>query len=250
LSGLRVSYQHSAVSFQLGKRVVEQFCGRLRDEGFLYSFEVFTMIRIITIEREYGSGGGVIAEKVASRLGWKLWDQALTDVIALRLDCDRRTVEEREERKDPASYRLMKAFMHGSYEGSLNAPRLKMVDADCIREVTQQILMEVAETGNGVIVGRGSAYYLGSRRDAFHVFIYAPFEAKVRRLRALGKSEKEATELAETVDVGRAAFIKKYFKVDWPERHRFHLMVNSCIGDEVTVGTILETHARFEKQRT
>ncbi len=208
------------------------------------------MIRIITIEREFGSGGGVIAEKVATRLGWKLWDQLLTEEIARRMDCDCRAVEEHEERRDPAYYRLLKAFMRGSFEGSLNAPRLKMVDTDCVREVTQQILKEVAEDGNCVIVGRGSAYYLGGRRDAFHVFIYAPFEDKVRRLRALGKSEKEATELAETVDIDRAAFIKKYFNVEWPERHRFHLMVNSSLGDEVAVETILETHARFDKQRT
>ena len=208
------------------------------------------MIRIITIEREFGSGGGVIAEKVATRLGWKLWDQLLTEEIARRMDCDCRAVEEHEERRDPAYYRLLKAFMRGSFEGSLNAPRLRMVDTDCVREVTQQILKEVAEAGNCVIVGRGSAYYLGGRRDAFHVFIYAPFEDKVRRLRALGKSEKEATELAETVDIDRAAFIKKYFNVEWPERHRFHLMVNSSLGDEVAVETILETHARFDKQRT
>ncbi len=208
------------------------------------------MIRIITIEREFGSGGGVIAEKVATRLGWKLWDQLLTEEIARRMDCDCRAVEEHEERRDPAYYRLLKAFMRGSFEGSLNAPRLKMVDTDCVREVTQQILKEVAEAGNCVIVGRGSAYYLGGRRDAFHVFIYAPFEDKVRRLRALGKSEKEATELAETVDIDRAAFIKRYFSVEWPERHRFHLMVNSSLGDEVAVETILETHARFDKQRT
>jgi len=208
------------------------------------------MIRIITIEREFGSGGGVIAEKVATRLGWKLWDQLLTEEIARRMDCDCRAVEEHEERRDPAYYRLLKAFMRGSFEGSLNAPRLKMVDTDCVREVTQQILKEVAEDGNCVIVGRGSAYYLGGRRDAFHVFIYAPFEDKVRRLRALGKSEKEATELAETVDIDRAAFIKRYFSVEWPERHRFHLMVNSSLGDEVAVETILDTHARFDKQRT
>ncbi|HEV2493555.1 MAG TPA: cytidylate kinase-like family protein [Terriglobia bacterium] len=208
------------------------------------------MIRIITIEREYGSGGGVIAEKVAARLGWKLWDQLLTDEIARRLDCDRRAVEEREEKKDPAHYRLLKAFMRGSFEGSLNAPRMKMVDADCIRDVTQQILTEIAKAGTGVIVGRGSAYYLGSCCDAFHVFVYAPFNDKVRRLQALGKSEKEATELAETVDTDRAAFIKKYFDVDWPERHRFHLMINSSIGDEAAVETILDAHRRFEKRRT
>jgi cytidylate kinase len=207
------------------------------------------MVRIVTVEREFGSGGGVIAEKVAKRLGWKLWDQLLTDEIARRMDCDRRAVEEREERKDPGYYRLFKAFMRGSFEGSLNAPRLKMVDTDCIREVVQQILTEEAEAGNCVIVGRGSAYYLGSRRDAFHVFIYAPFEDKVRRLRSIGKSEKEAAELAQTVDLDRAAFIKKYFNVEWPERHRFHLMVNSSVGDEVAVDTILDTLARFAKQR-
>jgi len=208
------------------------------------------MVRVVTIEREFGSGGGVIAQKVAERLGWKLWDQLLTDEIARRMDCDRRAVEEREERKDPAYYRLFKAFLRGSFEGSLNAPRLKMVDTDCVREVVQQIVTEEAEAGDCVIVGRGSAYYLGTRRDAFHVFIYAPFEDKVRRRQSIGKTEKEAVALAETVDLDRAAFIKKYFNVDWPERHRFHLMVNSNLGDGVAVETILDTLARLAKQRT
>jgi len=208
------------------------------------------MTRIITIEREYGSGGGVIAEKVATRLGWKLWDQRLTDEIARRMDCDRRAVEEHEERRDPAYYRLFKAFMRGSFEGSLNAPRLKLVDTDCVREVVQQILTEQAEAGNCVIVGRGSAYSLGNRRDAFHVFVYAPFQDKVRRLRSGGKSEQEAIGLAQTVDLDRAAFIKKYFNVDWPERHRFHLMVNSSLGEKVAVETILSAITGFEKQRT
>ncbi len=169
---------------------------------------------------------------------------------SLRLDCPRRAVEEREERRDSVSYRLLRAFMRGSFEGSLNAPRLKAVDSECIRELTQQIVKEVAEAGNCVIVGRGSAYYLSSRLDAFHVFIYAPFQDKVHRLQSTGKSGKEAVELAETVDLDRAAFIKRFFNVDWPERHRFHLMVNSSIGDDAAVETILDTHARFAKQRT
>ena len=208
------------------------------------------MIRIITIEREFGSGAGVIAEKVAARLGWKLWDQLLTDEIARRMDCERRLVEEHEEQRDPASYRLFKSFMRGSFEGSLNAPRLKLVDTDCVREAAQKIVMEVAEAGNCVIVGRGSAYYLGNRNDAFHVFVYAPFQDKVRRLQATGKSEKQATELAQTVDVNRAAFIMKYFDVEWPERHRFHLMVNSSMGEGIAVETILEAAAKLSKQRT
>ncbi len=206
-------------------------------------------IRVITLEREYGSGGGVIAEKVAARLGWKLWDQLLTEEIARRLDCDCRAVEEHEERRDPAYYRLLKSFMRGSFEGSLNAPRLKMVDTECVREVVQKILPEIAEAGNCVIVGRGSAYYLGSRRDAFHVFIYAPFQERVRRLQSAGKNEKEAIELAETVDRDRADFIKRYFNVEWPGRHRFHLMVNSGLGEDVAVEIILDVVARYAKQR-
>lgn len=198
-------------------------------------------IRAITLEREYGSGGGEIAAKLAARLGWKLWDQELTEEIARRLDCDCRAVERHEERRDPAYYRLFKAFMRGSNEGVQNVSRLKMVDADCIREVVQKILPGIADTGNCVIVGRGSAYYLGNRPDAFHVFIYAPFQERVRRLRARGKSEKEAAELAETVDRDRADFIEKYFKVEWPARHRFHLMVNSGMGEDVAVEIILDS---------
>ncbi len=192
----------------------------------------------------------MIAEKLASRLGWKLWDQLLTDEIARRMDCDCRDVEEHEEKRDPAFYRLLKSFMRGSFEGSLNARRLKMVDTDCVREVVQQILPNIADEGNCVIVGRGSAYYLRTRLDAFHVFIYAPFEERVRRLRSTGKTEKESIELAETVDRERADFVKQYFDIEWPDRHRFHLMVNSGIGEEAAVETILDSLALYTKQRS
>src|SRR5208337_3202565 len=160
-----------------------------------------------------------------------------------------REVEAYEEKRGPVYSRLLKAFMRGSFEGSLNASRLKMVDTDCVREVVQKILPDIVEAGNCVIVGRGSAYYLGSRPDAFHVFIYAPFQEKVRRLQSRGKSEKEAIELAETVDRDRADFIKRYFDVDWPGRHCFHLMVNSGMGDEVAVEIILDAVARYRPQR-
>jgi len=204
------------------------------------------MIRIITIEREYGSGGAEIARKVAERLGWKLWDQLLTNEIARRMQCDCQVVEEHEEKRDPLFYRLMRSFMRGSYEGSLNAPRLNIADTDCIREVAEKVVKSAAEAGQCVIVGRGSAYYLQGRSDAFHVFVYAPLEEKVRRLQADGKSESEAVELAQTVDDDRAAFIKQYFGVDWPDRHKFHLMVNSTVGEEAAVETILGSIALHE----
>ena len=206
------------------------------------------MIRVLTVEREYGSGGGEIAAILAQRLGWKLWDQALTNEIARLMECDCRVVEERAEKRDPLFHRLLMAFMRGSHEGSLNAPRLKIADAECIREVTEQVVKEAAQCGGCVIVGRGSAYYLDDRPDAFHVFIYAPFDNKVRRLQAEGKSEREAIHLAESVDRDREAFIRQYFKVDWPDRHRFHLMVNSAIGEDTAVETVLNGLELYKKQ--
>ena len=126
---------------------------------------------------------------------------------------------------------------------------MKIVDAECIREVAERVVRAAAKEGNSVIVGRGSAYYLRDRPDAFHVFVYAPFEEKVNRLQATGKTETEAVELAETVDRDRAAFIKQYFDIDWPTRQFFHLMINSTIGDEAVVQMILNgLAARREKQ--
>ena len=203
-------------------------------------------IRVVTVEREYGSGGGVIAARLAARLGWRLWDQLLTEEIARRLGCASRAVEEREEKQDPMYYRLLKAFMKGSFEGSLNAPRLNLVDTEHIREVVRTLLPEIVQTGNCVIVGRGSSYYLSSRSDVFHVFVYAPFDERVRRLQSTGKTEQEAMDLAETVDRDRATFIKQYFDVEWPGRDRFQLMVNSAAGDDVAVAIIMDAMARYD----
>jgi cytidylate kinase len=206
------------------------------------------MIRVVTIEREYGSGGPDIARKVAERLGWKLWDHLLTDQIAGLLDCDCRAVEQHEERRDALHYRLFKAFMRGSFEGAINAQRMKMVDADCVREVAQRVVTAAAKEGNAVIVGRGSAYYLREYSGTFHVFVYAPFEEKVRRLQTQGKSEGEALELAETVDRDRAAYIKQYFGVEWPARYLFDLMINTTLGEDAVVQTIVNSVAVLDKR--
>src|SRR5262249_27649547 len=86
-------------------------------------------IRIVTIEREYGSGAAKIAERLAQQISWKLWDELLTTEIARLAECDRCEVEEREERMDPLYYRLLKSVLRGSFEGSLNVRRLKLLDA-------------------------------------------------------------------------------------------------------------------------
>ena len=202
------------------------------------------MIRIITIDREYGSGAAEIAGALAARLGWKLWDELLTIEIARITGCDCPAVEEREERLDALPHRLFKAFIRGSFEGTIQAHRVKFVDADCIREAAEKVVREAAEQGNCVIVGRGSAHYLESNPDAFHVFIYAPLRDKIQRLRSMGKSQEEAHLLAETVDQDRAAYIRQYFKVEWPFREIYHLMINSSLGDDVVVDIILSSVGR------
>src|ERR1700676_3267602 len=190
------------------------------------------MIKIVTIEREYGCGGGEIAKKLADEFGWKLREQLLTEEIARLADCPKKVVEQREERTDPLYYRLFKSFLRGSYEGSINAHKLKLVDSECILEFTEKVVEQAASAGNGVIVGRGSQLFLRNREDALRVFLYAPREDKVRRLLARGKTEREARELVDTVDLERGDFIAKYFKVEWPSRPGDHPIINTAIGDE------------------
>ncbi len=208
------------------------------------------MIKIVTIEREYGSGGGEIAQRLAKQLGWKLWDQLLTEEIARLAECPKAVVEAREERTDPLYYRLFKSFLRGSYEGSLNAHKLKLVDSESILKITERVVQQAAKTGNSVIVGRGSQHFLRNRKDTLRVFLYAPREDKVRRLLARGKTEKEAEQLVDTVDRERGDFIQKYFHVEWPDRTIYHTMINTAIGDEAVVHMIIDVMKTLEARVT
>ena len=206
------------------------------------------MIKIVTIEREYGSGGAQIAEQLAQHLGWKLWDHLLTEEIARLGNCPEKVIEQREERRDPLYYRLFKSFLRGSYEGSLNAHKLNVIDSESILKLAEQIVRHAAKRGNCVIVGRGSQYFLRDRDDTLRVFLYAPWEEKVKRLRSRGKTEEEAQELVDTVDQERADFIEKYFHVEWPNRALYHLMLNTATGDETVIRTILGLKNTLEQQ--
>ena len=198
------------------------------------------MIKIITIEREYGSGGGEIAQLLSKQLGWKLWDQLLTEEIARLAECPKAVVQLREERTDPLYYRLFKSFLRGSYEGSLNAHKLKVVDSESILKLTERVVLHAAKTGNSVIVGRGSQQFLKNRQDTLRIFLYAPRGEKVRRLLARGKSQNEAERLVDTVDRERADFIQKFFHVEWPDRTLYHTMINTAIGDQAVLHMILD----------
>jgi cytidylate kinase len=206
------------------------------------------VIRILTIEREYGCGGGRIAQKISDRLDWKLWDQLLTSEIARNAHCDQSEVESREERVDPLYYRLLKSIMRGSFEGSLNVHKLKLLDADSIFRITERVVQKAASEGNCVIVGRGSQHFLRDRRDTLRIFLYAPRSEKVKRLISSGVNQSEVEELVDTVDEERAAFVGKYFHMQWPNLSLYHAMLNTASGDDRVIYTILGLKKALEQQ--
>jgi cytidylate kinase len=207
------------------------------------------VIRTITLEREYGAGGGAIAKKLAERLGWKLWDQQLTCEIARVAKVDQAVVERMDERCDSLFYRLMKVFMRGSMEQSLPVRGMDHFDADSMVEFMQRVISGAASEGNSVIVGRGAPFLLRARPDTFHVFVYAPLEEKIRRLGQAGKSEDEAIDEIASVDRQRVIFVRKYFGMEWPTRELYHMMLNSTVGDEVVIDTILNEIHSLEAQK-
>jgi cytidylate kinase len=208
------------------------------------------MFRILTIEREYGCGGGPIAAELARRLGWKLWDHTLTEEIAKLAHVDCRTVEQCDEKVDSTFYRLAKVFWRGSYERSMPLPEAEAFDADCMMSMMERLATQIAGEGQAVVVGRGSPYFLRDREDTFSVFLYADRNEKIHRIVEGGKSSSEAEELIDTVDHERKTFIKHYFNAEWPTRSLYDLMINSGMGDENVISTVLETMHRLESART
>ncbi|MFZ0687030.1 MAG: cytidylate kinase-like family protein [Terriglobales bacterium] len=204
------------------------------------------MFRIVTVEREYGSGGGGIACELARRLGWKLWDQQLTVEIAQRAQVSESTVALCDERVDSSLYRLAKAFWRGSYERGMPLANSRAFDTDRMMSMVEEIMGTIAAEGNAVIVGRGAPFFLRNREDTFSVFTYAPRQEKIRRLLLFGKSQDEAEDLVENVDKERAGYIKHYLNAEWPTRSFYHLMVNTVVGDENVIATILNTMQMLE----
>jgi cytidylate kinase len=204
------------------------------------------MFRIVTIEREYGCGGGPIAAEIARRLDWKLWDHTLTEEIAKLANVDCRAVEKCDEKVDGTFYRLAKVFWRGSYERSMPLPDAEAFDADCMVSMMERLAIRIADEGRAVVVGRGSPFFLRDREDTFSVFLYADRHEKIRRITEGGKSSGEAEELIDTVDQERKTFIKHYFNADWPTRSLYDLMINSGMGDDNVIETILATMRRLE----
>jgi len=208
------------------------------------------MIHAITIEREFGCGASEIASLVAGRLGWTLWDERLTQEIARLTESTPEAVERREWRTDPVVYRVFQDFLRGAFEGGLPPTnRLHSLDARRIAVVSETAVKTALSSGPSVIVGRGSQFFLRNRKDVFQVFLYASRDHKIRRLISSGESQDRAIELIDTTDEARAAFVRQYLGLKWPERHLYHVMLNTEMGESCTATMLIDCLRQLERDR-
>ena len=204
------------------------------------------MVNAITIEREFGCGASEVASLVASRLGWNLWDERLTQEIARLTESTPEAVEQREWRTDPLVFRVFQEFLRGGFEGGLPPTnRLHLLDARRIAAVSETAVKTALSSGPSVIVGRGSQFFLRNRKDVFHVFLYAPRDQKIRRLISRGETQDKAIELVDTTDKARAAFVRQYLGLQWQEPHLYHAMFNTEMGESCTATLLVECVQQF-----
>lgn len=198
------------------------------------------MKQLLLIDQEYGAGAITIGEKIAKRLNWNFFDQALTDEVARLAKIPVGVCQRRLERNDPVLQRLVNVIWRGSFDRNLPSPDLAILDSKRLASLVQKVVEQTAEKKPCVIIGRGAPYFLRNRTDTFCVFLYASRELKFRRVLKRIGNEKEAIELVDTLDEDRRKFVKHHFGHDWPDRHLFDAMLNTSIGDDITLETILQ----------
>lgn len=193
--------------------------------------------RLLTLGREYGCGSGEIARRLASALGWKLYDRELIDEIARAAHLDPTECEHADERVESWLGRLGRGLWNQTGEKGPATVADTSLDADTMAALARRVIENLADVGQCVIVGRGGNYILSGRADAFHAFLYAPRHWRIARLQALGHTQAAAD--VPRVDDERAAYIHRYFDQDWPRRHLYHLMINASLGPEAATAAVL-----------
>ncbi len=203
---------------------------------------------IVTISRMYGSGGSLVAQRVADALGWDLLDNGVVDAVAERLGMSRAEVSAHEERVPSLVERLTAAL-------TLSAPEtLPVTDAalppteERIVAVTKVVIQEAVQTRNAVLVGRGAQCVLANRPDALHVFCYATREALAAYVVTdRGVSHHEALHLVDTKNHQREQFVRQHWNRDWRAEDNYDLCVNTgTLGiDEAARIVTHVAHERF-----
>lgn len=202
------------------------------------------MIRVITIEREYGSRGAEFAYHLAKYLGWRLIDHCLIEEVAKKAGVSNGLVERCDEHLDPWYYRFGKAFWYGSIERLPALPETEeseVFDSESMVSFVRKYMEQIAEEGNCVILGRGAASILARAPGAFHIFVYASQWRKVKWFEEqFPEHAKDAERELAATDKRRASYIKRYFNQDWTDRRLYHMMINTCMGFDAMIAATLD----------
>jgi cytidylate kinase len=195
--------------------------------------------RVLTVSREFGSGGGRIAQSIARRLNWKLLDAALIDEIACAAHVDAGVVSRFDEHIDNWLQRINRQAMRGAaLAAGIALEQEKCFDEDVMTDLTKQIILRAYEAGNCVIVGRGAQCILQTKADVFHVFVYAPMRIRIRKLRERLEPRTDIEQRIRDIDAGRAHYLRLRFGKEWNNPHLYDLMISSGENEEQTARVI------------
>jgi cytidylate kinase len=195
--------------------------------------------RVLTVSREFGSGGGRIAQSIAKRLGWSLLDSALIEQIACEAKVDARVVSRFDEHVEGWLAGINRQAMRGAaMAAGVALAEEKCFDPDVMADLARKIIEHAYSSGNCVIVGRGSQCILQAKADVFHTFVYAPLRVRIHRLRTRLEPGANIEQRIHDVDGERALYLKRRFGKDWRNPHLYDLMVSSGDDEEKTARVI------------
>ena len=195
--------------------------------------------RVLTVNREFGSGGGRIAQTIAENLGWKLLDKSIIDAIGYAAHVDPGVVTRYDEHVQSWLSRLnQQAMRSAALAAGLELRDNAVIDGQEMVKISQKVIEQAYADGNCVIVGRASQSVLQHRPEAFHVFVYAPHKDRILRLRARLPQGTDVEQRIRTVDAERAKYLQEYFGKYWLNPHLYDLMISSHPDEESAVRVI------------
>ncbi|HOM99428.1 MAG TPA: cytidylate kinase-like family protein [Acidobacteriota bacterium] len=199
-------------------------------------------ISIITISREFGSGGRDIAARLGARLGWRVVDRDLVRSVAERLGVPEQEVAERDEQVAGLAERVGAYLADVFPEMLLPPPPLNRLDHRTVRTLVETTLREAAERSPVIVVGRGSQCIFAGRPNALHVRVWAPFEIRVSRMaERLGLDLKDARERVAREDAQRREFLRRCYGIEMADQRHYDLVVSTAHLDvEQVVAALAE----------
>jgi cytidylate kinase len=185
---------------------------------------------IITVSRQYGSGGSEVAERVANALGWKLYDNEVVESVAARLRLTPAEVMAREERVPSLVERMASAMALGVPEVMPMVGDMASVPSEeRLVAVTRRVIEEAVEAGPAVLVGRGAQCMLARRSDALHVYCYAPQEDLERYVSEhLEVPPAEAHKRVSDMNHQRELYVRLHWNRNWRDVANYDLCVNTA----------------------